>query len=114
MAPEVQDPILHFSTCLQRNDFCTVEPLTIIYSSPHRPVVHDTKVKAILRDDPSQPPPPIPTTHSPSKRSLAPVTDVDDVIARFNLPIHFQVVPLLPPHRQPMTNDLQGQLTMSP
>lgn len=84
MAPEVQDPILHYSYCVQRNDVCTADPQTIIYSSPHRPAVHDAKLKAILRDYPSQPPPPIPTNHRPPKRSLAPVTEVDEFIARFS------------------------------
>lgn len=84
MAPEIQDPILHFSTCLQRNDFCTADPQTIIYSSPHRVAVHDAKVNAFHREYPSTPPPLIPTTHRPPKRSLAPVTEVNAFIDRFS------------------------------
>ena len=75
--------MLHFSTCLTRNDLCTAEPQTIIYSSPHRQAVHEAKVKVLLRDDPSKPVPPIQTTFPPSKRSLAPINEVQDFVNRF-------------------------------
>ena len=75
--------MLHFSTCLPRNDLCTAEPQTIIYSSPHRQVVHNAKYKLLFRDDPNRPIPPIQTTYPPSKRSLAPMSEVNDFIARF-------------------------------
>ena len=76
--------MLHFSTCLPRNDFCTAEPQTIIYSSHHRQAVHEAKIKVLLRDDPtkhitSAPP----TTFPPSKRSLAPMTEVQEFVNRF-------------------------------
>jgi hypothetical protein len=75
--------MLHFSTCLPRNDFCTAEPQTIIYSSPHRQAVHEAKTKSVLRDDPNKPVPLIPNTFPPSKRSLAPMTEVQDFVQRF-------------------------------
>lgn len=76
--------MLHFSTCLPRNDFCTAEPQTIIYSSPHRQAVHEAKIKILLRDDPSKPAPLIQTTFPPSKRSLAPMTEVQEFVSRFS------------------------------
>ena len=75
--------MLHFSTCLTRNDLCTAEPQTIIYSSPHRPAVHEAKVKVLLRDDPTKSLPPIQTTFPPSKRSLAPINEVQEFVNRF-------------------------------
>ena len=75
--------MLHYSTCLPRNDFCTPEPQTIIYSSAHRPVVHEAKVKALLRDDPSRPVPPIQSTFPPSRRSHAPLIEVQEFVNRF-------------------------------
>jgi hypothetical protein len=83
MSSEVHD-MLHFSTCLPRNDLCTAEPQTIIYSSPHRQVVHNAKYKLLFREDPTRPIPPIQTTYPPSKRSLAPMLEVNDFIARFS------------------------------
>jgi len=100
MAAEIHHDTLHFSTCLPRNDLCTPEPQTIIYSSPHRPVVHEAKVKALLRDDPSKPAPPIQTNFPPSKRSLAPLTEVHDFVTRFNT-YHQSKAELQPANPQP-------------
>jgi hypothetical protein len=99
MASEIHD-MLHFSTCLPRNDFCTAEPQTIIYSSSHRPAVHEAKIKPLLREDPSKPPPPIPTTFPPSKRSLAPTTEVQEFVERFRT-YHKSVAELQPANPQP-------------
>ena len=83
MASEIHD-MLHFSTCLPRNDFCTAEPQTIIYSSPHRSAVHEAKWRILLRsDDSGESVPPVPTTFPPSKRSLAPMTEVQEFVQRF-------------------------------
>ena len=84
MSSEINE-FLHFSVCLPRNDFCTAEPQTIIYSSSHRPAVHDAKVKFLTRDDPDRVVPPLvlPPTFPPSKRSLAPMTEVQEFVNRF-------------------------------
>lgn len=76
---------LHFSVCLPRNDVCTAEPQTIIYSSSHRPAVHDAKTKVIARDDPDRRVPSLvlPPSFPPSKRSLAPMIEVQDFVNRF-------------------------------
>ena len=83
MDSDAANDILHFSACLPRNDFCTAEPQTIIYSSAQRPKVHDAKVKASLRDDPKREPPTMPPTFAPPKRSLAPMTDLEEFVKRF-------------------------------
>ena len=71
--------LLHFSTCLPRNDICTAEPNTIIYSSPHRKSVHDARVQAAK----DQHVPPLQTNFPPSKRSLAPLKEVEAFVNRF-------------------------------
>jgi hypothetical protein len=82
MATDLHE-LLHFSTCLPRNDLCTAEPQTIIYSSPTRTAVHEARVRALRQEDPNRPLPPIRIDHPPSKRSLAPLTEVYDFAARF-------------------------------
>ena len=110
MASEIHD-MLHYSTCLPRNDFCTPEPQTIIYSSPHRPAVHEAKVKALLRDDPSRPAPPIQSTFPPSRRSLAPMTEVQEFVKRFRTyhksEAEFQSATPLPQLNRPTSSSSQ-------
>ena len=109
--------MLHFSICLPRNDFCTAEPPTIIYSSPHRQTVHEAKVK-LLRDDPSKPTPSIQTNFPPSKRSLAPMTEVQEFVRRFRTyhksEAEFQPAnpqPNRPPSSSSQTNNDDERLT---
>jgi hypothetical protein len=77
------DQMMYFSICLPRNDLCTPEPNTIIYSSSHRPAVHEAKINSLPNGDPSKLSP-IPTLpYPPSKRSLAPMTEVQEFIKSF-------------------------------
>ena len=80
MAAQNQD-MLHFSICLPRNDFCTAEPQTIIYSSSHRHAVHEAKHRN--DDDPTHKPPPMQTNYPPTKRSLAPLKEAQEFVTRF-------------------------------
>jgi|SRR5271168_712952 len=73
----------YFSTCLPRNDLCTAEPQTIIYSSAQRPIVFDMRHKAYLDGKAKTPPPPLQTVAPPSKRSLAPLHEVHDFVRRW-------------------------------
>jgi hypothetical protein len=79
MAASKQD-MFDFSICLPHNDICTAEPQTIIYSSSHRPAVFDAKLKA----NPGQPPSAIPIAYPPTKRSRAPLKEVNEFVTRFN------------------------------
>jgi hypothetical protein len=89
MATEINE-YLHFSVCLPRNDFCTAEPQTIIYSSSHRQTVHDAKSADLKKNDPTRELAPLSATLSfpPSKRSLAPMTEVQEFVQRFSRYAH--------------------------
>jgi hypothetical protein len=106
-------PTRHLSICLPRNDFCTAEPQTIIYSSTHRAAVHDAK----YFDSPVSPKPPIPTTFPPSKRSLAPLTEAGEFVTRFQTyPFcHATLQPANPSPRRPDSSSSQSDnLTLVP
>ena len=73
----------YFSTCLPRNDLCTAEPQTIIYSSAQRHSVHQTRLDAFLHGQAKNRPPPLQTVAPPSKRSLSPLHEVQDFVQRW-------------------------------
>lgn len=81
MAAQNQE-MIHFSVCLPRTDICTAEPQTIIYSSSVRPAVQEAKYKGARQD--TTKPTPATNQHPPSRRSFAPLKEIQDFVQRFS------------------------------
>jgi hypothetical protein len=79
--PEME--FTYFSTLLPRNDLCTAEPQTIIYWSAQRSTVFEARNNAFLSGQTKTEPPPLQTNAPPSKRSLAPLKEVNEFVGRW-------------------------------